>query len=310
MWQSVRRTADDLLALSCQCLSKLRHSRLGSVPEPVPRSVPGTDPGTDCGTDCRTDSRRASRRPDGSVLVRTYPLTLPRDHTNARHSHIWDQLTYAASGVIEIDTDHESWIVPPHRAVWVPAGIAHVERMYAPVSVRMLYLAEGLATSLPRACQMVNVSRLLRELILHISRIGALDSRTRAHANLIGVVLDQLAVLRDVPLQLPMPRDPRALRLASLLRAAPERRTSLLPLARQAGGSRRTLERVFVRETHMTIAEWRRRARLLHAIRRLAEGATVTDVALEAGYSSVSAFVAVFRKTFATTPGRARAGPI
>src|SRR5206468_12985133 len=69
------RQRDDILALSCQCLSKLRHSRRGSP------------------------------RPDGSVLVRTYPLTLPRDHTEARHTHAWDQLTYAASGVIEIDTE-------------------------------------------------------------------------------------------------------------------------------------------------------------------------------------------------------------
>ena len=188
------------------------------------------------------------RRPDGSVWVRTYPLTLPRDHTEPRHAHEWDQLTYAASGVIEIDTDEGVWVVPPHRAVWVPAGVAHGERMYAPVSVRMLYFAEGIAHSLPRECRMVNVSSLLRE--------------------------------------------------------RPDHAASLAALAREVGASRRTIERSFVRDTHMTAGEWRRRARLLHAVRRLAEGEAVTNVALEAGYSSVSAFIAVFKKTFGMTPAR------
>jgi len=244
------------------------------------------------------------RRPDGSVWVRTYPLTLPRDHTEPRHTHEWDQLTYAASGVIQIDTDEGVWVVPPHRAVWVPAGVAHAERMYAPVSVRMLYFAEGIASALPRECRMVNVSSLLRELILHVSRVGALDRRTPAHAHVIGVLLDQLSALSHVPLQLPMPRDPRAARVASLVRARPDRVASLTALAREAGASRRTIERSFARDTHMTAGEWRRRARLLHAVRRLAEGEAVTNVSLETGYSSVSAFIAVFKKMFGTTPAR------
>jgi AraC-like DNA-binding protein len=244
------------------------------------------------------------RRPDGSVWVRTYPLTLPRDHVNERHEHEWDQLTYAASGVIQIDTDQGVWVVPPHRAVWVPAGAVHAERMYAPVSVRMLYFAEGIAKALPRQCRMVNVSGLLRELILHVSRIGALDRRNPAHARVIGVLLDQLSALSTVPLQLPMPRDPRAARVAALLRVRPDRTASLAALAREAGASRRTIERSFARDTHMTAGEWRRRARLLHAVRRLAEGEAVTNVSLEAGYSSVSAFIAVFKKTFGMTPAR------
>jgi AraC-like DNA-binding protein len=244
------------------------------------------------------------RRPDGSVWVRTYPLTLPRDHTEPCHTHEWDQLTYAASGVIQIDTDEGVWVVPPHRAVWVPAGVAHAERMYAPVSVRMLYFAEGIASALPRECRMVNVSSLLRELILHVSRVGALDRRTPAHAHVIGVLLDQLSALSHVPLQLPMPRDPRAARVASLVRARPGRVASLTALAREAGASRRTIERSFARDTHMTAGEWRRRARLLHAVRRLAEGEAVTNVSLETGYSSVSAFIAVFKKMFGTTPAR------
>ena len=147
------------------------------------------------------------QRPDGSVWVRTHPLTMLHDSTLAAHTHEWDQLTYAAAGVLRVSTSEASWVVPPHRAVWVPAGVAHTEQMFAPVSVRTLYLALRVAAVLPRSCGTLNVSRLLRELILHISRLGALDRRVPAHARLIGVLLDQLTSVSEVPLQLPLPRD-------------------------------------------------------------------------------------------------------
>jgi len=244
------------------------------------------------------------QRPDGSVLVRTYPVTFAHDHHLPTHAHGWDQLTFAAAGVLRVDTSEATWVVPPHRAVWVPAGIAHAEHMFAPVSVRTLYFAPGLAKSLPRACRTLNISSLLRELILHASRQGALDRRTPAHAHVIGVLLDQLAGVSSVPLQLPTPRDDRARRVASFLQEAPDDAASVAALARRAGASRRTIERLFVRETGMTMADWRRRLRMLHAVQLLAEGQPVTTAALAVGYSSVSAFIAVFKKEFGTTPAR------
>ncbi len=243
-------------------------------------------------------------RPDGSVWVRTHPLTLLHDHTSPAHAHEWDQLTYAASGVMHVHTPAASWLVPPHRAVWVPAGVQHTEEHHAPVSVRTLYFAPGLARKMPRACCMVNIPALLRELILRASRIGVLDRKKPQEAHLISVLLDELVSVADVPLQLPMPRDPRALRLVAMLQAQPDDERSVAELAEGAGASRRTVERLFLSETKMTVGEWRRRLRLLHGIRLLALGQPVTNVALDAGYASTSAFIAAFRRTFGTTPSR------
>jgi AraC-like DNA-binding protein len=244
------------------------------------------------------------RGPDGTVLVRTYPLTFLHDHVEPAHTHDWDQLTYAASGAMRVETDVASWLVPPHCAVWLPAGTIHVEHMHAPVSVRTLYFVPRLVTTLPRRCGIVNISALLRELILHVSRIGALDRKIAAQSRLIGVLLDALGSFSDVPLQLPMPRDVRARRLAGLLQDRPDEQATIASLSRGAGAGRRTIERLFVSETRMTVGEWRRRLRLLRAVQLLAKGESVTNAALDAGYSSVSAFIAVFRKAFGTTPGR------
>jgi AraC-like DNA-binding protein len=249
-------------------------------------------------------SRLRQTSPDGSVWVRTHPLTCLHDHTTAVHDHDWDQLTYAAAGVMRVHTTDASWVVPPHRAIWLPTGTRHKEEMHAPVSVRTLYLAPGLAKTLGRGCRTVNISPLVRELILHISRIGVLDRQRPTHTHLIHVLLDELSAVGDVPLQLQMPRDARALRLAGILQRRPDEPGSIAMLSRRAGAGRRTMERLFLAETRMTVGEWRRRLRLLHAIRLLGGGASVTNAALEAGYASTSAFIAVFKKTFGTTPRR------
>ncbi len=51
-------------------------------------------------------------------------------------------------------------------------------------------------------------------------------------------------------------------------------------------------------------AEWRRQMRLLEAIDRLGKGHTVTRVALDLGYESPSAFIAMFRRTLGASPGK------
>ena len=242
------------------------------------------------------------------MWIRTYPLTSLFDHTSRAHVHEWDQLTYAASGVMRVHTDSASWLVPPHAAVWLPAGVRHTEELHAPVSVRTLYLAPLIAKALPRETCMVNIPALMRELILHISRIGVLDRRKPREAHLIQVLLDELVDVSHVPLQLPMPRDPRARRLAAELESRPHDDRDVAALADHAGASRRTMERLFLAETKMTVGEWRRRLRLLHGVRLLAGGESVTNAALDAGYASTSAFIAAFRKTFGTTPRRALRG--
>jgi AraC-like DNA-binding protein len=194
--------------------------------------------------------------------------------------------------------------VPPHRAVWVPAGMERSIEVSAGLTMRTLFFKPGIARSLPRQCCVMNVTPLLRELILHTIDIGMLNRAIPPHARLIGVLIDQLRGLSTVPLQLPQPRDSRAAKVAALLTANPKRRLSLPALAKDVGASARTIERLFRAETKMTFAEWRERLRVLHALRLLAAGETVTNVALELGYASPSAFTVMFRRAFGTTPSR------
>ncbi len=196
------------------------------------------------------------------------------------------------------------WVVPPNRAVWVPAGIEHGIEMTGKVLVQTIYLAAGISGDLPRQCCAVNVSPLLRELILHTVKLGMLDQNVPSRARLIGFLLDQLSVLPAIGLQLPLPVDERAMRAVRWLRAHPDDPGLIKSVARRTSTSPRTLERIFQKETGMTFGKWRQQLRLLQAMRMLAAGRAVTAVAIEVGYDSPSAFIAMFKRTLGTTPRR------
>ena len=245
--------------------------------------------------------------------MRTYPVTFLHDVVEKHHAHEWHQLTFAVRGHLEVITDDARRIVPADRAVWVPAGVEHTEVMRAPVSMRSIYVARAafdqasVALTAPPSCRTIAVTPLLRELVLHISRIGALDRRKPEQARLVGVLFDLLAVAEDIPLELRSPRDPRARRFAELVTHTPGHEASIAELARKAGASLRTIERCFLAETGVAVGEWRRRMRLFHALRLLEAGGSVTDVALEVGYATTSAFSAAFTREFGRSPtGRRR----
>lgn len=223
-------------------------------------------------------------------------------HVIPDHFHPEDQLVYASRGVMTVQTFEGTWVVPPRRAVWIPAKTPHRIAMSGQVSMRTLYLRRGMANTLPRSCCVVNVSPLMQELILHACRYPRITRRSKAHAHLIDLMLDQLETVQAIPLQLSTPSDPRAIRVARILEREPADARSLLALCRQAGASKRTIERIFERETSLSLGKWRQQLRLLRSLQALAAGEKTTTAALEAGYSTPSAFIAMFRKALGTTP--------
>ena len=203
-----------------------------------------------------------------------------------------------------VRTGQGLWVVPSHRAVWMPQKTEHQIETSGLVKMRTLYLPSTLSDSFPPECVVVSVSPLLRELILHICGIGLLNSSISEHARLIGVLVDQIQALSTVQFQLPLPIDRRARRAAQTILSTLGDERSLDDICRQVGASRRTLERFFLSETGMTTGVWRQQARVLRALQLLGAGQDVTSTALDVGYSGTSAFVAMFKKAIGDTPGR------
>jgi AraC-like DNA-binding protein len=219
------------------------------------------------------------------------------------HRHSWHQVLSATGGVMSVRDTRNCWLIPPGKAVIIPAGCEHSILMWGTVAMRSLVLAPSVVSN-ANECRVITVTPLLRELILRVVDCGALDTRAPEDMRLLGVLLDEIAVAPGEPLGLPLPRDKRARDVAhhilnhTLDPEPPEK------LGRRYGASRRTLERLFRTETGLSLGLWRQKAKLLEGARLLSDGSSVTCAALDCGYSSVSAFIGAFKRTFGCTPGQ------
>src|SRR5580693_6434435 len=134
--------------------------------------------------------------------IATLTHDYPGGHVIPLHFHDRDQIVYASRGVMTVRTSAGTWVVPTHRAVWIPAAVPHTITMSGVVAMRTLYLKPKLARRLPRGCCVLHVSALLKELILHACALGTLDRKIRWQGHLIHVIVSQLEAVRVVPLQL------------------------------------------------------------------------------------------------------------
>lgn len=239
---------------------------------------------------------------DLKSAITTLTHDYPAGHVVPLHFHDRDQLVYASRGVMTVRTRNGTWVVPPQRAVWIPAGTPHTITMSGFVAMRTLYLKSHLANGLPRDCCVINVSTLLKELILYACTVRALKKSVKWQMHLVAVILHQLEAAQTIPLQLPHLTDPRLVRIAEILMSDPRDARTLAQLCKGTGAGKRSVERLFQQETGMTFGTWRQQLRLMQGMRLLAEGAKVTHAALESGYSTPSAFASMFRKALGITP--------
>jgi AraC-like DNA-binding protein/quercetin dioxygenase-like cupin family protein len=247
------------------------------------------------------------RSGDHKSAITTLARDYPAGDKILLHFHDRDQLVYASRGVMTVRTRDGTWVVPPQRAVWIPARVPHSITMSGSVAMRTLYLKPQLATGLPEGCCVVNVSPLLKELILHACALGTLKRSVKWHEHLIAVIVHQLEAVQLIPLQLPNlsdpdASDPRLARIAEIFVKNPRDGRTLAQLCRVSGASKRSIERLFQHEAGMTFGKWRQQLRLMEGMRLLAEGVKVTHAALESGYRTPSAFISMFRKVLGVPP--------
>jgi AraC-like DNA-binding protein/quercetin dioxygenase-like cupin family protein len=200
----------------------------------------------------------------GPTPIHGVELELILGGTVERHRHRRGQIMWAASGVITVSVEARSWVIGASRAIWVPEGVQHAITASTMAELRNLQVSREIAPHLPTHTCMIAVS----------------------------------------PLFLPEASDIRLQRICRELRANPADNRTLAEWAEVAGGSTRTLERLFQKETGLTFAQWRRQLRLHSALVRLNRGESVTSVALDAGYQNTSAFIEMFRRLVGCTPGR------
>jgi AraC-like DNA-binding protein len=244
-----------------------------------------------------TDPLDYQRTPHvAAVMAKTFP----NGFVVAPHCHERNQLIWASSGIMQIEVANGIWIVPPSRALWVPAGETHALRMAGTVTMRSLYIERTVGPT-PAIVRILNVSPLLAALLSEAAS-WALDRNDRRADLVTELVLDEMTGSNDQPVYLPEPSDPRLRMLCDALRRDPGAKRTLEQWANRVGASARTLARLFASETGMGFHEWRNQARFAKSMIDLAAGKPIALVADELGYQSASSFSFAFRRAHGCTP--------
>lgn len=230
----------------------------------------------------------------------------PSGSTFPLHAHRRGQFAFASRGAISLATSVGSWVVPPRRACWLPAGVEHEMTMRGTVTMLNAFVSDDAARAvgLPAHCGVYRVSTLLRQLLDDAVDLPALyDDEGRA-GKLMALLVAEMATMQQLSLSAPLPTDPRLVRVCQRLFSEPSITFELDAAAFDAGMSRRTFTRLFQAQCGLSFGTWRRQVCLLTAIERLSAGHPVTQVALDLGYASPSAFAAAFRHVLGETPSQ------
>jgi AraC-like DNA-binding protein len=231
--------------------------------------------------------------------VCTFPM--PAGTVFDWHTHDDHQLAWAARGVLTVRSGTEAWVLPPTRALWIPAGIRHETLSEGVATMRSAYVRPSSPSVSWSVCTPVVVTPLVAELLDFLSD-DDLEAPRRLHAE--GLLVDLLEPVQSVSFDVRMPTDDRALQVATMLSENPSDDKTLAEWGGDVGASSRTLARAFVSDTGLSFARWRALLRLRCALEALGSDESVSEVARKVGYESASAFVAAFRRETGMTPAR------
>ncbi|HEU4694956.1 MAG TPA: AraC family ligand binding domain-containing protein, partial [Vicinamibacterales bacterium] len=179
--------------------------------------------------------RRLTAEQEPFLVARALRTTYSNGYVIHPHAHKAHQLLFASSGAMTVTGDRTTWMIPPGRAVLISAGTPHSIRMWGEVAMRSLYFP--LSARAPvfdtATCRVISVTPLLREMILRVAELAALDSRVATEARLMSVLMDELETAHVEPLLLPLPVDVRALKVAESVLKNPADEATAVELARR-----------------------------------------------------------------------------
>ncbi|OCX66571.1 hypothetical protein BFP70_04260 [Thioclava sp. SK-1] len=227
---------------------------------------------------------------------------MPDNATYPALRHPWGEFVYCYRGVTELRSGGQVFLAPPHMAFWIPADVDQIGYNRRATTHISIYIDPSLCGGMPQGATSLSVTPLLRAMLDRLA--GAQFDATPRQARLLRVMVDEMAGCTLAQSFLPDSDHPALRRLLSSLHDTPWNRQGAGILARRFGLSERTLARLCQRDLGMSLTEWRNRLRVVRAIAMLQDGQRVETIALDLGYATASAFIAMFKGITGDSPAR------
>ncbi|MCY1364665.1 HTH-type transcriptional regulator NimR [compost metagenome] len=220
--------------------------------------------------------------------------------------HAWGQFVYSVKGVIELTVSNSCYAAPPDFGIWLPPETEHLAWADNDAAYFLLNIETTLCKSLPTVASIISVGAIAKAILLDLKKRGIQEPKNEEDSRLMQVLIDQLSAGSCIENFLPMSNDPALRKVLEELSKNPGDNRSLLEWSRYVNSTERTLARRCDRDLGMSFIKWKQRLRLSRALAMLSDGLTVQSVAKKLGYSTPSAFIAMFQKAMGATPNAFR----
>lgn len=213
------------------------------------------------------------------------------------HSHRRTEFIYSTNGFLTLTTSKGKWSAPAGYGLLVAPNVLHELAGFGIVDIGAAFFADDDVTPSGAAeCEILRVSPLLQATLGALAQEPALYDLSGRAGHLAALAEYEIKRADVIGSGLPLPSHPRLRTLCDDLTAVPDNDWTLDELADMTGFSRSTLTRKFRSETGLSIAEWRRRARLVHFQTLHASGMHPARAAKSAGYDNYRSFREMIRR--------------
>ncbi|STR45416.1 AraC family transcriptional regulator [Iodobacter fluviatilis] len=222
------------------------------------------------------------------------------------HQHPWGQLSWISLGIMDLELEQQHLIAPANYLIWVPADIPHSAYVRQALNYTSIYVSDHLAQLLPKEACLLTSTPLIGALISDFGQRQLGHMQDQSDQNQAELLITRLSQCKSAPNFLPSSSDTLISPILKALQAGPDDARSLSSWASEVHSTERTLARRFQSELGMSFGQCRNRIRVLHALAWLKEGKTIQDIAWQLGYSTPSAFIAMFKQLIGFSPERYR----
>lgn len=242
--------------------------------------------------------------PPGSIAMKDVQLSEVTSFAMERHT--WGQFVYSLAGVVELTVKSSRYAAPSDFGVWLPPGTEHLAWAGDETSYLLLDIPQDLCGRLPSRASILAVGPIAKAIFLDLKKRRVREPGNADDVRLMQVLVDQLSIGSPLESFLPLSNDHALKKVLEALSKDPGDSRTLVEWATYVHSTERTLARRCKRDLGMTFLEWRQRLRLSRALAMLSDGLSVQAVAQNLGYSTTSAFIAMFQKAVGATPNAFR----
>lgn len=227
-------------------------------------------------------------------------------HDDVLHHHQKGQLVYVESGFQYITIEEKIYLLPQNHAIWIPPNAVHKTNSHSE-KIKLMIMFADIDTDNPfyYEVNVFSVPPVLREMIKYAGKWSKLMTTDHHEIFFLKALFNELPqfVEHSLTLHISLPKDKRLTKVLEHLHNHYRNEIKMTDLNDTALLSLRTLERIFKKETGLTLSKYQQMLRIIKSLEYLSSGnLTISETAYEVGYKSVQAYTRSFQSVMQFRP--------